>query len=188
VAVTDDLRQAFLEATGENLDWFWNQWMYQAGLAEFTVTAKWDSSMPYMLTVEQTQLDSATADSTGLRYTFPLRFRMPVEVRVRTAAGDYPAAHLARAAKPDHSGGGSFVVAPDGGVRRRQHHLQDAQVRSAECLARGAVVRDENLWNRWWAIGELAHGTSDSTAARALAKRGDVLRLLPHPGAGLESA
>ncbi|HEV2291838.1 MAG TPA: M1 family metallopeptidase, partial [Gemmatimonadales bacterium] len=30
-AVTDDLRQAVLDATGENLDWFFDEWIYQAG-------------------------------------------------------------------------------------------------------------------------------------------------------------
>ena len=39
-ATTDDLRQAFLDATGENLDWFWRQWIYSAGYPAFTVTAK----------------------------------------------------------------------------------------------------------------------------------------------------
>ena len=43
-ATTDDLRQAVLDATGENLDWFWDEWMYQAGYPEFTVTATYDSS------------------------------------------------------------------------------------------------------------------------------------------------
>ena len=43
-AVTDDMRQAVLQATGENLDWFWDEWMYQAGYPEFTVTAQWDTA------------------------------------------------------------------------------------------------------------------------------------------------
>src|SRR5437773_9976635 len=30
-ATSDDLRQAVLDATGENLDWFWSQWIYDAG-------------------------------------------------------------------------------------------------------------------------------------------------------------
>ena len=34
-ATSDDLRQAVLDATGENLDWFWDQWIYRAGYPEF---------------------------------------------------------------------------------------------------------------------------------------------------------
>jgi len=45
VATTDDLRQAFLDATGENLDWFWDQWVYRAGYPEFRVSAAWDSTI-----------------------------------------------------------------------------------------------------------------------------------------------
>ncbi|MDE3052586.1 MAG: M1 family metallopeptidase, partial [Gemmatimonadota bacterium] len=41
---SDDLRQAILSATGENLDWFWSQWVYGAGYPKFTVTAAYDSS------------------------------------------------------------------------------------------------------------------------------------------------
>ena len=90
VAVTDDLRQAVLQATGENLNWFWDEWMYQAGYPEFTVTAAWDSAASSVaLSVKQTQVDTAKADSvTGRRITTPLAFRMPVTIRVGTAAGD----------------------------------------------------------------------------------------------------
>ena len=39
-ATSDDLRQAVLDATGESLDWFWDQRLYQAGYPEFAVTAR----------------------------------------------------------------------------------------------------------------------------------------------------
>ena len=39
LATTDDLRQAFLEATGENLNWFWDQWLYQAGHPDLVVAS-----------------------------------------------------------------------------------------------------------------------------------------------------
>src|ERR1043166_9246660 len=81
-ATTDDMRQAVLDATGENLAWFWDQWIYQAGYPEFTVSAKYDSSTSSVtLVVQQTQQDSSKADSTGLRYTTPQIFRMPVDIR-----------------------------------------------------------------------------------------------------------
>ena len=43
-ATSDDLRQAVLDATGENLDWFWSQWIYSAGYPAFAVTAAYDST------------------------------------------------------------------------------------------------------------------------------------------------
>ncbi|MGH3998049.1 MAG: M1 family metallopeptidase, partial [Pseudonocardiaceae bacterium] len=88
-ATTDDLRQAVLKATGESLDWFWSQWIYQAGYPEFAVSAAHDSAAGVLtLTVRQTQVDTARADSSGFRFTTPLVFRGPVAIRVGTAAGD----------------------------------------------------------------------------------------------------
>src|SRR5205809_923701 len=87
-ATTDDLRQAVLDATGENLDWFWDQWIYQAGYPEFSVAARYDSSTSTVtLVAQQVQQDSSKADSSGVRYTTPAVFRMPVTIRVGTAAG-----------------------------------------------------------------------------------------------------
>ncbi len=85
-ATTDDLRQAVLAATGEDLAWFWDEWMYQAGYPEFTVSAAYDSAAQVVhFAVKQTQTDSSKADSTGLRFTTPDVFRMPVTIRVGTA-------------------------------------------------------------------------------------------------------
>lgn len=35
---TNDLKIAFEETTGENLDWFFNQWVYKAGFPEYSVS------------------------------------------------------------------------------------------------------------------------------------------------------
>src|SRR5207245_355906 len=88
-ATSDDLRQAVLDATGENLDWFWSQWVYDAGHPRFVVTAAYDTTARKLtLTVKQTQTDSAKADSTGLAFETPKVFRMPVTIRVGTVSGD----------------------------------------------------------------------------------------------------
>ena len=59
IATTDDLRQAMLDATGENLDWFWNEWMYSTGYPAFTVNATYDATARRVtLIAEQTQRDS----------------------------------------------------------------------------------------------------------------------------------
>jgi aminopeptidase N len=88
-ATSDDLRQAVLDATGQSLGWFWSQWIYAAGHPEFVVSAAWDSTARALaLTVRQTQVDTATADSSGLRFAVPAVFRAPLSIRVGTAAGD----------------------------------------------------------------------------------------------------
>ncbi|HTR79202.1 MAG TPA: M1 family aminopeptidase, partial [Gemmatimonadaceae bacterium] len=88
-ANSDDLRQSFFQATGDNLDWFWDEWVYDAGYPAFTVTPAYDAaSRRLTLDVTQTQRDTLRPDSTGLRYVTPESFRMPVTIRVGTATGD----------------------------------------------------------------------------------------------------
>jgi aminopeptidase N len=169
-ALTDDLRRAVLDATGENLDWFWSQWMYQAGHPELTVSSAYDSAAGALaLTVRQTQVDTSRADSTGFRFTTPQVFRGPVTLRVGTATGD---------------------------VRRRvQLDRREQVIRIAVKSPPNMVVFDENnallktltfeqptrwlvtqlsrepdLWNRSWVIEQLSRRSADSLAAVALTR------------------
>ena len=91
-ALTEDVREAVLQTSGENLAWFWKEWFYEAGMPKLTVTAAYDSAAQRVtLSVRQTQGDSARVDSTdsaGGMYTIPAVFRMPVTIRVGTAGGD----------------------------------------------------------------------------------------------------
>ncbi len=75
---TNDLKTAIEEATGQNLYWFFDQWLYKAGHPVFDVSYRWsDSAKAVVLSVAQTQ----KADSlTGL-------FRTPVDVEVTTHSG-----------------------------------------------------------------------------------------------------
>ncbi len=158
-ATTDDLRQAVLDATGENLDWFWDQWLYQAGYPEFAVTAKYDSSAATLtLVVQQTQQDSSKADSTGLRYTTPAAFRMPVTVRVGTAVGDVTArAQVSR--RQD------TIV-----VRDVKHAPTTVIFDDGNAWLATQLERDPDLWNRHWVIAQLGQRPADTAAAVAVAK------------------
>jgi aminopeptidase N len=70
---TNDFKNAIEEATGQNLYWFFEQWVYRAGYPVFDVSYAWsDSARAIRLHVKQTQtLDSLT----GV-------FRTPVDVEV----------------------------------------------------------------------------------------------------------
>ncbi|HXI21745.1 MAG TPA: M1 family aminopeptidase, partial [Gemmatimonadales bacterium] len=168
-ATSDDLRQAFLEATGENLDWFWNQWVYQAGYPKFAVSAAWDERDTLTLTVRQTQVDSATADSTGLRFTTPEVFRMPVTIRVGTEAGDRTTRvwldqreQVVRI--PGVRTRPTMVIFDDGnGI------LKSLQFDEPTAWLTTQLARDPNLWNREWAIAQLGTRHDDRDAERALA-------------------
>jgi len=70
---THDLEIAIEEATGQNLYWFFDQWVYKAGYPVFAVSYTWnDSAKTVFLSVQQIQkMDSLT----GV-------FRTPVDVEV----------------------------------------------------------------------------------------------------------
>lgn len=171
-ATTDDLRQAVLDATGENLAWFWEQWIYDAGHPHFAVTAAYDSvTRKLALTVKQTQSDSGKADTTraAVKFETPLSFRMPVAIRVGTPRGD-----VVRHAEldgreqtieiADLPGPPTMVVFDDGNTILKELTFDQPTTWLATQLR-----RDADLWNREWAIAQLAKRTADTTAAAALA-------------------
>ena len=69
---TQDLKKAIEEITGQNLDWFFKQWVYEPGYPEYEV--KWSYNQrnrSIQLNVEQKQ----DLNKTGL-------FKMPVDIRI----------------------------------------------------------------------------------------------------------
>src|SRR5437773_1756346 len=170
-ATSDDLRQAVLDATGENLDWFWDQWIYQAGYPEFSVAARYDScTSTVTLVAQQVQQDSSKVDSSGRRYTTPAVFRMPVTIRVGTAAGDVTArAQLTRRQDTivvrDVKTAPTMVVFDDGNAILKQLSFDQPTTWLATQLQ-----RDPNLWNRHWVIAQLSQRPRDAAAGAALAQ------------------
>ncbi len=75
---TDDFKNAIEEATGQNLYWFFDQWVYKAGYPKFDITYSYhDSAKSISLNIKQTQ----TIDSlTGV-------FRTPVDIEIVTPMG-----------------------------------------------------------------------------------------------------
>jgi len=170
-ATSDDLRQAVLLATGENLAWFWDEWVYEAGYPELTVAATYDSAARRLtLAVKQTQTDTAKADSTGLRFTTPAVFRMPVTIRVGTAAGDVVKrvtldAREQTIALDGVAGSPTMVVFDDGNAILKTLAFDEPTSWLATQLE-----RDPDLWNRHWVIAQLGLRPADTAAAMALAK------------------
>ncbi len=82
VVETNDLKVAIEEITGQNLYWFFDQWVYKAGYPVFSVSSVWDDSAQCVhLHVAQVQkLDSLT----GI-------FRTPVDIEI--TAGSLSVVH-----------------------------------------------------------------------------------------------
>ena len=166
---SDDLRQAVLLATGENLDWFWKEWVYAAGYPKLTVTSAYDSAAhTLLLNVEQTQSDSLKPEKNGVTFDVPHVFRMPLTVRVGTAHGDvvYPAMLDARTQTitvPRVNSAPTMVIFDDG-----NHVLKGLHFDQPTDWLATQLTHDANLWDREWVIGQLATRTSDPAAAAAL--------------------
>jgi aminopeptidase N len=188
-ATSDDLRQAVLDATGQSLEWFWSQWIYRAGYPEFAVNAAFDSAAGTLsLVVRQTQRDTVAADSSGFRFSTPEVFRAPLAVRVGTAAGDVVVRttidRREQTIRVEGLRGPPTMVVFDD---------EDAVVKGltfdqpTPWLA-NQLARADGLWSRFWAIGQLARRTGDTTAAGALvraARGADYFRTRAQAAAGL---
>src|SRR2546429_1072640 len=172
-ATSDDLRQAVLDATGENLDGFWSEWVYGAGHPAFTVTTAYDTATRTLaLSVKQTQRDSAARgdDSTGPRFETATVFHMPLRIRVGTPGGDVVSqaqltAREQTVSVPALPGPPTMVVFDDGNTILKELTFDQPTSWLATQLA-----RDADLWSREWVIEELAKRPADAAALAALAR------------------
>ncbi len=170
VATSDDFRQAVLAATGENLDWFWNEWIYGAGFPHFVVTTTYDAARSRLaLTVRQTQVDSFKVDSTGRLFSVAQVFHMPVTVRVGFAGKERSqrfdlTAREQTIVVDSVSAEPTMVVFDDG-----NHILKSLEFDQPVAWLAAQLGQDSNLWNRQWAIAQLAQHPADAAAAAAVA-------------------
>jgi aminopeptidase N len=167
-AVTEDFRQAILDATGENLAQFWAEWMYRPGYPRFAVSAAYDSANRALtLHVQQTQSDTASADSAWPPVA--LVFHARVTVLVGTTKGDVERRALLDAREQsiviDSLPGAPTMVVFDAG----NTIVKSLDFPQPTAWLAAQLAHDPDLWNRWWAISQLARHAGDSIAGRALA-------------------
>lgn len=81
---TSDLNTAIEEATGQNLAWFFDEWVYRMGHPEFEITSSYDGAKSLTLSVKQTQ----KSDDKRPWFPSPDFFTMPVDIAITTASGE----------------------------------------------------------------------------------------------------
>lgn len=85
IVETQNLVVAIEEATGQNLQWFFDEWIYKMGHPEFEITSKYDEAARSLkLNVKQTQ----KPDEKRPWFASPEYFTMPVEIAITTSAGE----------------------------------------------------------------------------------------------------
>ncbi|HET6836723.1 MAG TPA: M1 family aminopeptidase, partial [Gemmatimonadales bacterium] len=188
-ATSDDLRRAVLQATGQNLAWFWDQWIYAAGYPEFTVTASFDSlAAALTLGIRQTQTDSAGADTAQVRFTTPEVFRGTVSIRVSTSSGEVR--KTVQLNQRDQVVRIEGVKSPPTMVVFDEHNamLKTLTFEQPSRWLSNQLSRDPDLWNRNWVIDQLSRRPTDSVAASALiraARGADYFRTRSQAAAAL---
>lgn len=79
----DELRMAFEEVSGQDLNWFFNQWFHKAGHPKLELKYGYDAeAKEAFVDVKQTQTTN---------FNVPAVFKLPVTVDVYTAGSDLPA-------------------------------------------------------------------------------------------------
>jgi aminopeptidase N len=74
-----DLRAAMEEASGQDLGWFFDQWVYGGGAPKLDVRQVWHARTKTLnIMISQTQGDAIT----------PAVFRLPIEIKLNTPAGE----------------------------------------------------------------------------------------------------
>lgn len=82
---TPDLIKAIEDATGQNMSWFFDQWIYKIGHPVFEITSKYDeASKKLTLSVKQTQ----KPDEQRPWFQSAELFMTPVDVAVTTPSGE----------------------------------------------------------------------------------------------------
>ncbi len=205
--VSGDLQRAVEEATGKNLDWFFDQWLYRAGHPELEVSYAWDEQTRLAhLTIKQRQ-DTQPLRS-GEAFSAPL-FRMPVVVDFEVAGartefrvtleGAEQTFHFPLAGRPQmvRFDPGNWVLkalefrpGKDLLLYQLQHDDQAmGRIFAAHALAKDGdpevvtALRNALLHDAFWGVqAEVAQALGDIRSGAALEALLDGLAL-PHPKA-----
>ncbi|MBX3411996.1 MAG: HEAT repeat domain-containing protein [Pirellulales bacterium] len=158
VVETADLRVAIEEATGQGLNWFFDQWVHRGGHPEYEVSYNWDEADKLVrVTVKQTQkVDELT----------PL-FRMPVEIDL--VVGDSSTRHKVTVAKAEETFTFSLPERPRRVVfDPRDWILKKLTFKKSKQELLDQLKHDPNTVPRAQAAEQLADYRPDSDARDAL--------------------
>lgn len=173
---TEEFRIAIEEATGQPLDWFFDQWVYRAGFPVLQVTKNYDpATQTLSLTVKQKQKPDA-----GSAFSQTEFFRLYVDVEIGTATATRTERILI---EPKEEQSFSFKVEAQpllvnfdrGGTIFKNLEFQKPVAELLDQLA-----HDQDVAGRYWAFGQLsdrlkAPATNETDKRNIVATFGEVL-------------
>jgi aminopeptidase N len=156
---TEQFRIAIEEATGQSMDWFFDEWVYKMGHPVFRVTQAYDPAAKTLkLTVKQEQKPDP-----GYFYPQVTLFQTPVEIEIATTSGT----RIERVTI-DLKEEQSFTFPVDsepqlvnfdyGNTLIKELHFQKTTAALIYQLS-----HDEDVMGRMWALGQLSERRKDKS-------------------------
>jgi aminopeptidase N len=143
--ITQDLQNAFEEATGRNLDWFFDQWVYKEGHPALEVSSVYDAKRKLAsVTVKQTHAVSEKTPLFRFSVTIALmnekgrETRHRVEVKAKEHTFNFPSAAAPKAVRFDPE----FDIAKTLRHKRGREALELELKHSPEAIGRAAAARE----------------------------------------------
>jgi len=164
---TEEFRIAIEEATGESMDWFFDQWLYRMGHPIFEVTKNYDAAKKQLtLNVKQTQKVDPTDEFPQVEF-----FRTFVEVEIGTPT----ATRVERVwIKPQAENIYTFAVDANPILVNFDYErtlIKELKFDKSVDELVYQMTNDKDVLGRSWAMGELAKPfTSETTSATDKAK------------------
>ncbi len=143
--ITQDLQRAFEDATGRNLDFFFDQWVYKEGHPELEISSGYDDKQKLAsVTIKQTH---KTSDATPV-FRFPITIalmdvdgnevRHQVEIKEKDNIFHLPAESAPKAVRVDPG----FDVLKTFKHKRGREALEKALRHAPEAIGRGEAARE----------------------------------------------
>ena len=160
---TEQFRIAIEEATGQSMDWFFDEWLYRIGHPVFEVTQRYDeSTKSLVLTVRQKQ----TKDPES-QYPQVELFQTPVEIEIGTAGGT----HIERVQiEPKQEQIFTFKVDSQPLLVNFDYQgtlIKELDFKKSRTELTYQIEHDQDVLGRVWALKELNAQRKQASAASA---------------------
>ncbi|MEW6127790.1 MAG: M1 family aminopeptidase [Acidobacteriota bacterium] len=162
---TQQLVVAIEETTGQNLQWFFDEWLYKMGHPEFEITSSYDEAAKQVkLVVNQTQ----KPDEQRKGFASTEFFTMPVDIAITTATGEK--VHRVWIDRKEEE----FIFAVDGKPQfinfdKGNYLIKKIKFTRTDAELATQLLNDTDVMGRVLAANELKGKTSD-VAIKALSE------------------